>query len=104
MNAALVALRQLIPTEPQDRRLSKVETLRLAAGYIAHLDAVRARLQGTPGPLSPPPCRNTLGAPGSLCTFCVAESKRSAAKGVSELDMAFRSRGGNRPATTTTAS
>ncbi|NXG21936.1 TCF15 factor, partial [Grallaria varia] len=37
VNAAFGALRTLIPTRPADRRLSKVETLRLAASYIAHL-------------------------------------------------------------------
>lgn len=30
-------LRTLIPTEPKDRKLSKIETLRLASSYIAHL-------------------------------------------------------------------
>lgn len=30
----------LIPTEPADRKLSKIETLRLASSYISHLDAV----------------------------------------------------------------
>ncbi|KAI8126632.1 Transcription factor 15 [Lucilia cuprina] len=30
----------LIPTEPYDRKLSKIEILRLAKSYIAHLDAV----------------------------------------------------------------
>jgi hypothetical protein len=30
-------LRTLIPTEPADRKLSKIETLRLASSYISHL-------------------------------------------------------------------
>ncbi|NXB86412.1 SCX factor, partial [Vidua chalybeata] len=37
VNAAFGALRRLIPTRPADRRLSKVETLRLASSYISHL-------------------------------------------------------------------
>lgn len=32
-------LRMLIPTEPADRKLSKIETLKLATSYIAHLDS-----------------------------------------------------------------
>ncbi|KAJ3582028.1 hypothetical protein NHX12_015967 [Muraenolepis orangiensis] len=37
VNTAFTALRGLIPTEPADRKLSKIETLRLASSYIAHL-------------------------------------------------------------------
>ena len=33
------SLRCLIPTEPVDRKLSKIETLRLATSYIEHLVA-----------------------------------------------------------------
>ncbi|KAF5890993.1 transcription factor 15-like, partial [Clarias magur] len=40
VNTAFSALRTLIPTEPADRKLSKIETLRLASSYIAHLDNV----------------------------------------------------------------
>lgn len=40
VNSAFVALRQLIPTEPKTRKLSKIETLRLAKSYIEHLAAV----------------------------------------------------------------
>ncbi|XP_049525612.1 transcription factor 15-like [Dermacentor silvarum] len=67
VNAAMTALRQLIPTEPKDRRLSKVETLRLAAGYIAHLSASRVQSDGgAPRPNCAP-----------FCVFCVTE-RRSA--------------------------
>ncbi|XP_065288190.1 uncharacterized protein [Dermacentor albipictus] len=67
VNAAMIALRQLIPTEPKDRRLSKVETLRLAAGYIAHLSASRVQNDGgAPRPICAP-----------FCVFCVTE-RRSA--------------------------
>ncbi|KAM3585749.1 uncharacterized protein V6R79_026205 [Siganus canaliculatus] len=37
VNTAFTALRTLIPTEPADRKLSKIETLRLASSYISHL-------------------------------------------------------------------
>ncbi|EGI70859.1 Protein boule [Acromyrmex echinatior] len=40
VNTAFSALRTLIPTEPADRKLSKIETLRLASSYISHLDAI----------------------------------------------------------------
>jgi hypothetical protein len=40
VNTAFVTLRTLIPTEPADRKLSKIETLRLATSYIAHLSTV----------------------------------------------------------------
>ncbi|TMW52143.1 hypothetical protein DOY81_002778, partial [Sarcophaga bullata] len=42
VNSAFNTLRTLIPTEPYDRKLSKIEILRLAKSYIAHLDAVIA--------------------------------------------------------------
>merc|ERR1711923_433976 len=37
VNSAFSSLRDLIPTEPLDRKLSKIETLRLATSYIQHL-------------------------------------------------------------------
>ena len=37
VNGAFHHLRGLIPTEPVDRKLSKIETLRLATSYIEHL-------------------------------------------------------------------
>ncbi|XP_063697838.1 basic helix-loop-helix transcription factor scleraxis-like [Culicoides brevitarsis] len=40
VNSAFTTLRQLIPTEPKNRKLSKIETLRLAKSYIAHLGAI----------------------------------------------------------------
>jgi hypothetical protein len=39
VNSAFTVLRTLIPTEPADRKLSKIETLRLASSYISHLGA-----------------------------------------------------------------
>lgn len=41
LNQALNCLRNLIPTEPANRKLSKIETLRLAVSYIKHLDNLR---------------------------------------------------------------
>jgi hypothetical protein len=40
VNSAFLKLRDLIPTEPLDRKLSKIETLRLAGSYINHLYSV----------------------------------------------------------------
>jgi len=40
VNSAFNALRGLIPTEPINRKLSKIETLRLACSYIAHLATI----------------------------------------------------------------
>lgn len=40
VNSAFLSLRQLIPTEPKTRKLSKIETLRLAKSYIEHLFAM----------------------------------------------------------------
>lgn len=39
VNSAFSTLRLLIPTEPKNRKLSKIETLRLAKSYISHLHA-----------------------------------------------------------------
>ena len=39
-NRAFASLRKLLPTLPPDRKLSKIEVLRLAVGYIAYLDDV----------------------------------------------------------------
>uniref|UniRef100_A0A182N031 BHLH domain-containing protein n=1 Tax=Anopheles dirus TaxID=7168 RepID=A0A182N031_9DIPT len=92
VNAAFSNLRQLIPTEPRNRKLSKIETLRLAKSYISHLIAVLVTGNGQR------PCVATInppdegaGAPGpeehggatspappyrqSICTFCVTFDK-----------------------------
>ncbi|KAL7745634.1 hypothetical protein ACLKA6_009851 [Drosophila palustris] len=37
VNSAYEALRSLIPTEPVNRKLSKIEIIRLASSYITHL-------------------------------------------------------------------
>jgi len=44
VNAGFDKLRKLIPTDPIDRKLSKIEILRLATSYISHLyNLTRAR-------------------------------------------------------------
>ena len=40
VNDGFTSLRSLIPTDPPDRKLSKIETLRLAASYIWHLNSL----------------------------------------------------------------
>lgn len=79
VNTAFVTLRTLIPTEPADRKLSKIEVLRLATSYIAHLNTVlmvgadcldqpcikhQAMLRGGMDCL-----------PKSVCTFCLSNSR-----------------------------
>ncbi|XP_039306831.1 basic helix-loop-helix transcription factor scleraxis-like [Solenopsis invicta] len=76
VNTAFVALRTLIPTEPADRKLSKIETLRLASSYISHLDAILVA-----GAIDQP-CTRLLEGSGiystrpQVCTFCLAMHKR----------------------------
>ncbi|KAK7109099.1 uncharacterized protein [Littorina saxatilis] len=80
VNSAFITLRTLIPTEPADRKLSKIETLRLAASYIAHLSTVL--MVGAEG--VDQPCikhQAMLRGPGSesmpkpVCTFCLSASR-----------------------------
>ncbi|XP_047433004.1 transcription factor 15 [Mugil cephalus] len=84
VNTAFTALRTLIPTEPADRKLSKIETLRLASSYISHLANVLLlgdecldgqpclRYQGIlhgPAALSAPSLR-------PICTFCLSNQRK----------------------------
>ncbi|XP_026782560.3 basic helix-loop-helix transcription factor scleraxis [Pangasianodon hypophthalmus] len=92
VNTAFTALRTLIPTEPADRKLSKIETLRLASSYISHLENVllvgEACGDGQP-------CHKSSGAqhnhlhksidaspdsensqPRQICTFCLSNQRR----------------------------
>ncbi|XP_019957819.2 transcription factor 15 [Paralichthys olivaceus] len=84
VNTAFTALRTLIPTEPADRKLSKIETLRLASSYISHLANVlllgedcrdgqpclryQSILHG-PAALSAPSLR-------PICTFCLSNQRK----------------------------
>lgn len=76
VNTAFSALRTLIPTEPADRKLSKIETLRLASSYISHLDAMLIA-----GAIDQP-CTRLLKSSDAcptrpqVCTFCLAMHKR----------------------------
>ncbi|OWK60427.1 Transcription factor 15 [Lonchura striata] len=90
VNAAFGALRRLIPTRPADRRLSKVETLRLASSYISHLANVlllqqrrhdeAAAAEQPCAPRSPP----GASAPRSICTFCLSEQRQRVRAGFRE--------------------
>ena len=88
VNSAFVTLRTLIPTEPADRKLSKIETLRLATSYISHLHTIL--LVGLD--VVEQPCvkhhallaRGRAGSggregsenrPAPVCTFCLSASK-----------------------------
>merc|ERR1712013_246129 len=77
VNSAFNTLRELIPTEPLDRKLSKIETLRLATSYIQHL-AVQLHADCGSGVA---PC-HLIPSQGEkrkrqICTFCVAMVKRT---------------------------
>ncbi|XP_072038739.1 uncharacterized protein [Amphiura filiformis] len=75
VNSAFTALRDLIPTEPKNRKLSKIETLRLATSYISHLGTVL--LVGDEG-IDQPCMHQALlragsdGGPRVICTFCLS--------------------------------
>ncbi|KAG7209707.1 hypothetical protein KM043_011344 [Ampulex compressa] len=84
VNTAFSALRTLIPTEPADRKLSKIETLRLASSYISHLFAVLVvgaidqpclRLEDTGGIYSTNHWPDPHSRP-QVCTFCLAMHKK----------------------------
>ncbi|EFB29582.1 hypothetical protein PANDA_014959, partial [Ailuropoda melanoleuca] len=86
VNTAFTALRTLIPTEPVDRKLSKIETLRLASSYIAHLANVLllgdAADDGQPcfraagSAKSAVPAAPDGGQPRSICTFCLSNQRK----------------------------
>ena len=83
VNSAFTALRTLIPTEPVDRKLSKIETLRLASSYISHLANV---LIVGDGREDGQPClsavyNSTQGEgegkqPRTICTFCLSNQRK----------------------------
>lgn len=81
VNTAFTALRTLIPTEPVDRKLSKIETLRLASSYISHLANV---LLIGDGGADEQPCLGALHASGesgaqqprTICTFCLSSQRK----------------------------
>ncbi|KAM6332335.1 basic helix-loop-helix transcription factor scleraxis-like [Podargus strigoides] len=93
VNTAFGALRRLIPTRPADRRLSKVETLRLASSYISHLANVlllqRRQAEGTAEQPSPQPCPQPpppgTATPRPICTFCLGEQRKRHREGEKPL-------------------
>ncbi|KAM9310819.1 basic helix-loop-helix transcription factor scleraxis-like [Pholidichthys leucotaenia] len=89
VNTAFTALRTLIPTEPADRKLSKIETLRLASSYISHLGNVLLLGEGlhdgqpchAPSPpffhVSSSPSRGSESTqPKHICTFCLSNQRK----------------------------
>uniref|UniRef100_A0A8C5MF16 Transcription factor 15 n=1 Tax=Leptobrachium leishanense TaxID=445787 RepID=A0A8C5MF16_9ANUR len=86
VNTAFTALRTLIPTEPVDRKLSKIETLRLASSYISHLANVLLLGEGCE---DGQPCFSTVyrpkdesdaKIPRSICTFCLSNQRKGATR------------------------
>ncbi|XP_060113125.1 transcription factor 15-like [Heteronotia binoei] len=92
VNTAFNTLRTLIPTEPADRKLSKIETLRLASSYISHLANMLLLQQqqqcedlgAEPGPVRQP-ClqyqpllqgRGNAAVPRPICTFCLSNQRK----------------------------
>lgn len=84
VNTAFTALRTLIPTDPVDRKLSKIETLRLASSYISHLANV---LLVEDGNGDGQPCLAAVYAQGesgkqggkqprTICTFCLSNQRK----------------------------
>ncbi|XP_078542626.1 basic helix-loop-helix transcription factor scleraxis [Lissotriton helveticus] len=90
VNTAFTALRTLIPTEPADRKLSKIETLRLASSYISHLGNVllvgEACGDGQPCHTttfyhhhhqgSSPAREGENSQPKQICTFCLSNQRK----------------------------
>ncbi|XP_074011227.1 neurogenin-3 [Numenius arquata] len=64
LNSALDALRSVLPTFPDDAKLTKIETLRFAHNYIwALTQSLRLAEQGLPEPPTPPPPPAAAGSP-----------------------------------------
>ena len=75
VNSAFSALRVLIPTEPSDRKLSKIETLRLASSYIAHLGSMLVSGTQCPNVAKNAEHSGAMISPSSssrVCTFCLS--------------------------------
>ncbi|XP_026577059.1 transcription factor 15 [Pseudonaja textilis] len=103
VNTAFTALRTLIPTEPVDRKLSKIETLRLASSYISHLANVlllgegcqdgqpcfRALCGAKPGE------GGTSGPPRSICTFCLSNQRKGGSRRELAGSSCLKTRNGN---------
>ncbi|KAJ8366688.1 hypothetical protein AAFF_G00345290 [Aldrovandia affinis] len=92
VNTAFTALRTLIPTEPVDRKLSKIETLRLASSYISHLANVLLLGDGSG---EGQPCLSAVYSTGhddgtqpkTICTFCLSNQRKGVKDGRDCLKM-----------------
>nr|XP_046168856.1 transcription factor 15-like isoform X2 [Oncorhynchus gorbuscha] len=93
VNTAFTALRTLIPTEPVDRKLSKIETLRLASSYISHLANVLVLGDGRE---DGQPCLSAVyraqghgerKQPRTICTFCLSNQRKGVKDGRGCLKM-----------------
>jgi len=78
VNDGFLTLRGLIPTDPPERKLSKIETLRLATSYIWHLNSLLRNSCKSQHTATPTPDNEELyyvtccqGA-DRICTFCVS--------------------------------
>ncbi|TRY57620.1 hypothetical protein DNTS_021054 [Danionella cerebrum] len=95
VNTAFTALRTLIPTEPVDRKLSKIETLRLASSYISHLANVLltgdTREDAQPCVSAVYSAQGDAGGkqPRTICTFCLSSQR----KGIKDAGECVRMRG-----------
>ncbi|KAM3839412.1 transcription factor 15 [Vipera latastei] len=102
VNTAFTALRTLIPTEPVDRKLSKIETLRLASSYISHLANLLLLGEGCP---DGQPCfralcgakgeGGTAGPPRTICTFCLSNQRKGGSRRELAGGSCLKARGGN---------
>ncbi|XP_068947780.1 neurogenin-1 [Petaurus breviceps papuanus] len=83
LNAALDELRSVLPTFPDDSKLTKIETLRFAHNYIwALAETLRLADQCLPGPhkeLLLPACLHPADSPSSLSSLSDGESWLSSA-------------------------
>ena len=78
VNDGFLLLRNLIPTEPVNRKLSKIETLRLATSYIWHLNALlvnsyRSDMHSYPESVNSRQLHYSTCTAGTdkVCTFCI---------------------------------
>ncbi|KAG8447179.1 hypothetical protein GDO86_014590 [Hymenochirus boettgeri] len=101
VNTAFTALRTLIPTEPVDRKLSKIETLRLASSYISHLANVLLLGEGCQ---DGQPCFTTVyrakdrgegKLPRTICTFCLSNQRKGVPRGKEHTGKCLKVRGLN---------
>lgn len=68
LNEAFDKLRRKVPTFAYEKRLSRIETLRLAITYIAFMDQVIRNEAATAGP--PPPAKSSITLAGGAAPAC----------------------------------